>query len=538
MKFENESTYKKFIESGNEGEFDRLFDNALDVARRKFGSEYPMKIGKQDVKSSELIIEASPIDRKIIMGKFQKGTRQDAQLAIRAAKDAFDEWSQTDYYDRADIFTRAASLLSERKFEIASVLSYENGKSRYESIGEVDEGIDFLRYYSLELIRNKGFLRRNKIGGASKHANAGFQGSPSFGERITIKLRPYGVFGVIAPFNFPISISIGMSSGAMLAGNSVVFKPSSTDNMAMMSGYKIYELFADAGLPPGVFNYITGPGSTVGDELAINPDVAGIAFTGSRQVGTNMIKKSMSSNQYKQFIVEMGGKNPAIVMKNADLERAASGVASAAFGYAGQKCSALSRLYVHESIKERFVGMLIDKARNMKIGNPTQKDIYIGPLISAAAYERYLDVVRKAKAQAHILYGGNVIKTGLDGFYVEPMIIEAAHDSDFVSTELFLPVLTVEEFSDLGEAIKLANDSEYGLTAGFYGKKRSDIERFANAIESGVVYINRASSATTGAIVGSHTFVGWKGSGISGKGTGSIHYLQQFTREQSVSISE
>jgi len=535
--FINESTYKNHLANGKEDEFDRLFDKAVENARKSFMKSYPMYIGGNPVHAKEVIQEISPIDRKTVIGTFQKGTRDDAKIAIAAAQEAFASWSETDYRQRSSIFRKAADILSQRKFDVAAILSFENGKSRYESIGEVDEAIDFIRYYSNELEINKGYARKTHQEQSKKSVALGFQGAPSDSEKVTISMKPYGVFGVIAPFNFPVSISTGMNTGAMITGNTVVFKPSSSDNMTMLTGLKLYEIFKDAGLPNGVFNYVTGPGSVVGEELAVNDGVSGIAFTGSRETGMGMVAKCYGSGRQKVFVVEMGGKNPAIVAKSADIDSAVSGVASAAFGFAGQKCSALSRVYVHESIKEQFISKLIDKVRAFKIGNPLEKDVYIGPLIGSAAYYRYIESVKKAKETARIIYGGNAVKTGTNGFYVEPTIIETRHDNELVHKELFLPILTLETFADLDEAIKLANDTEYGLTAGFYGRKKSEIRKFSENILAGVVYINRRISATTGAIVGLHTFVGWKGSALTGKGTGSKFYLQQFMREQSLSVT-
>jgi 1-pyrroline-5-carboxylate dehydrogenase len=351
-------------------------------------------------------------------------------------------------------------------------------------------------------------------------------------------LKPYGVFGVIAPFNFPISISVGMSSAAMIAGNTVVFKPSSTDNMTMLSGFRIYELFKQAGLPAGVFNYITGPGSVIGDELVVNDAIAGIVFTGSRSTGLGMASNAYSKGKQRVFVMEMGGKNPVIVSKSANLDDAASGICSAAFGFAGQKCSCTSRVYAHESIKELLVSKLIDKARTLRIGNPLEKGVYIGPLIGESAYKRYTESIDKARMTGRVLYGGNTVKTGLNGFYVEPAIVEVKHDSELVHRELFVPIITIESFKSIDEAIGMANDVEYGLTAALYSAKPREIKEFSKRIQAGVVYVNRVQSATSGAIVGLHTFVGWKGSSLTGKGTGSKFYLQQFMREQSLSITK
>ncbi len=534
--FQNESTYRNYVEQGKEDEFDRQFDEAVtSVKREALGKKHSMFIGGKEVLAGEELVENSPIDGSHI-GTFQKGNREHARQAIEAARAAFAAWSGTDYKERVRIMQNAAGIFRKRKFETAAILSIENGKTRYESVGEVDEAIDFLNYYSDEVLRNKGFVRKARIGASSKQVSAGFQGAPGNEERITIPLRPYGVFGVIAPFNFPISISTGMSTGALITGNTVVFKPSSTDNMTMLTGLKIYEIFKEAGVPDGVFNYITGPGSEVGDELAVSAGVSGIAFTGSRSTGMGMMKKALDLGIQKAFVVEMGGKNPAIVSKKADIGDAVDGIASAAFGFDGQKCSACSRVYVQETIKEEFVSKLVDKMRSFKIGDPLMKEVYMGPLISGKAMEKYRESVEEAKRSGKVLYGGNAVSNGLNGAYVEPTLIEVGHENRLMHEELFVPILALDTFKKFDEAMQKANDVEFGLTAGLYSKNRKEISEFAQGIQAGVVYINRRTSATTGAIVGMHTFVGWKGSGLTGKGTGSRHYLQQFMREQSVAV--
>ena len=536
--FRNEFTYKTFLENGKEAEFDSLFDREVENVKKEFGSKYPMIISGKDVYSTENLVEKSPIDNSTVIGYFQKGTREDARRAISAAQGAFKEWGSTGYKNRAALFKHAADVFSKNKFRLAAILSYENAKSRYESIGEIDEAIDFMRYYAEELESNKGYARKTALAESTTKSQLGFQGAPSDAEKVAISLKPYGVFGVIAPFNFPVSISIGMSVGAMITGNTVVFKPSSSDNMTMLTGFTISKLLKEAGLPDGVFNYITGPGSEVGDELVVNKDVSGIVFTGSRDTGLKMISKVSGAGMQKVFVVEMGGKNPAIVSKYADIDSAVSGVASAAFGFAGQKCSALSRVYVHVSIKELFLSKLIEKVRSFSIGDPLKKENYIGPLISESAYKRYTDSVERIRSAGRILYGGNAVHAELNGYYVEPTIAELRHDHELFHRELFVPILLVDSYKDFGDALIKSNDVEFGLTSGLYSKNRKEIKEFSNGIQSGVVYINRSISATTGAIVGLHTFVGWKGSGLTGKGTGSKFYLQQFMREQSVSITK
>lgn len=539
MDFKNEFTYKQFLEEGREEEFDSLFDSAVAKIKREIlGKKFPMYINGKEVYSNNELLEYSPIDRTLLIGKFQRGTREHTQLAIEAASTAFENWSQTDYKKRAEIFRHAAKIFSREKFTLSAILSIENGKTRYESIGEVDEAIDFLNYYALDLESNKGYSRKTKLSQSSATVSAGFQGAPGQQEDVKIIMKPYGVFGVLAPFNFPISISVGMSTGALITGNTVVFKPSSTDNMAMLTGLKIYEIFKEAGLPDGVFNYITGPGSELGDEMAISKKVGGIAFTGSKATGVGMMMKSYSLGLQKSFIVEMGGKNPAIVSKSADLEMAAKGIASAAFGFAGQKCSACSRIYVHQSVKEQFISKLVEKMRSFKIGDPLKKENYVGPLIGENALQKYYYAVNEANKSGKIIFGGKKIEVGLKGTYVEPTLAELDHENKLFHEELFIPFLCITTFKTLDEAIAKANDVEYGLTSGFYGTKKSEIKEFLGKIQAGVAYVNRETSATTGAIVGLHTFVGWKGSGLTGKGSGSRFYLQQFMREQSESVAK
>lgn len=534
--FRNEFTYRRFLEEGREAEFDRLFDAAVTSVVRTFGKVHPIYIAGKETYSTSTIVETSPINRKTVLGYFQKGGVEHARAAVAAAKAALDSWQYTDYRERAAIFGRFADAVSRDKFQLAAILSMENGKSRYESVGEVDEAIDFARYYSSEMLANKGYSRKVSAEGSGKGVAAGFQGAPAIAEKVRIALRPWGVFGVIAPFNFPVSISAGMSVAAMVTGNTVVFKPSSTDNMAMLTGLRLYEYFKEAGVPDGVFNYVTGPGSVIGGELVASRDVAGIAFTGSRQTGLAMIGSANSLGLQKQFVVEMGGKNPAIVSRSADMDLTASGIVSAAFGFSGQKCSALSRVYVHESVKDQLVSKLVERMRGLKVGDPLKRDVYVGPLISESAFKRHMDAVERIKGSGRLLYGGGRVDTGLDGFYVEPVLAELRQGHELVREELFAPILLIIGYGGFDEAIGMANDTEYGLTAALYSRNRKEVDAFARRIQSGVVYVNRAVSATTGAIVGTHTFVGWKGSGLTGKGTGSRFYLQQFLREQSLAV--
>jgi len=524
MEFRNENTFLSLGEK-----IHSKFENAIKRVRKKyFNKKYPLIINGKKIYKEETIETFSPIDENIKIAKFSIAKLEDCRNAINAAYQSFTKWKEVDWRKRIKIFSRAEKVARKYKFEIAAIISYENGKNRFESIGEVDEGIDFIKYYSYLIKENNGLIIERKVRKEKVSGKFGFQGAISKGERVRIVAEPYGVWSVISPFNFPFSISIGMVSAALITGNTVVFKPSFGDNPTPLSGYFVYKIFEEAGLIKGALNYITGFSSEIGDELITNEKVSGIAFTGSREVGKSIIRKVASLEIPKQIVMEMGSKNPVIVSKYANLEKAVKGVISAAFGFCGQKCSAASRLIIHESIYKKFIEMLIERIKEIKIGNPLEKDVYMGPLISKKAVERFEETVKKGK----VIYGGKK----LFGNYVEPTIIEVDIESEIFKKELFLPILAVTKYKDFEEAVKIANNTEYGLTAGLYSENEKEIEYFKNNIEFGTIYINRDVSATTGAIVGWQSFVGWKGSSFSCKGTSSLSYLYQFVRERSETV--
>ena len=519
MKFENENTLK-FMKRNHEKEFHSQYQRAVTKIKRQFGRKYSMIINGRNVISSRFFVHASPIDTRITLGYFPIGTAAHTQSAILAAKKSFGKWSRTDYNYRVQTCNTAADMISKSKFELAAWISYENGKNRYEAIADIDEAVDFIRYYSEEMVSNNGFT--NKMNRA--------QGN----ERSKSVMRPYGIWGVIAPFNFPAAILIGMSIGALITGNTVVLKPASDTPII---GYLFTEIMRKAGLPSGILNFITGPGKVIGKTLVESQDIAGIVFTGSREVGYKMIKKLGKLNP-RPIIAEMGGKNPVIVTKNADINRAVEGVIRSAFGYSGQKCSACSRLYVAKEVKNVFVDKLIRRIKGVSVGNPLERSVFMGPLINKKAYEKYQKLIRVASRDGRILAGGKV-KDNKDlkyGYYVEPAIVDRLPNDHFLfKEELFVPILCIAQFNQFKEALTLSNDSEYGLTAGLYSKNKDEVKHFLDDIEAGVVYVNR-SSATTGAMVGSQPFGGWKASGTTRKGTGGPYYLTQFLQEQSQTI--
>ena len=293
----------------------------------------------------------------------------------------------------------------------------------------------------------------------------------------------------------------------------------------------------EAGIPAGVFNFITGSGGTAGQELVDNAGIDGIVFTGSKDVGMRLIRDNASRSVPRPLIIEMGGKNPAIIMRSADLEKASDGVMRSAFGAQGQKCSACSRVYVSKAIRDEFVRLLVEKTKKIKIGNPLNRDVYLGPVINEEAVKTYERAVAQAKADGgQILTGGRRLTDGdfAHGYFVEPTVIDGLPASHpLFAEELFVPITVVAEVVTLDEAIDLANGTEYGLTAGIFSEDEREIAQFFDRIQAGVTYANRRAGATTGAWPGINSFGGWKASGSTGRGTGGPYYVQQFMREQS-----
>ncbi|MEM0337396.1 MAG: aldehyde dehydrogenase family protein [Candidatus Caldarchaeum sp.] len=498
------------------------YEKALKTVEQNYlGKHYPMLIGGREVFSEKGEFETrSPIDTSIVVGYFQKGDAGHMRQAIAEAKKRFREWADKDWRERVRVMRRAAELIDERKFEIAAVITYEAGKNRLEALAEAWEAIDALKYYAQVMEKNNGYEMEMGPGGP--------------GEQCRMVARPYGVWVVISPFNFPFMLANGMMLGALITGNTVVFKPTSE---TPLSGLLLYRVFVDAGVPPGVINYVTGPGSAFEDEIVSNPDVAGIAFTGSKDVGMRLYRRFTSSQPYpKPILLEMGSKNPTIVTKNADIGKAVLGVVRAAFGYGGQKCSATSRVYVQREVKNRFLDELVKETSRIKIGDPRLREVFLGPVINKRAVDNFRSYIDTAKRDGgEIVYGGEVLGGGLydKGYYVQPTIIDKLpRNHPLFKQELFLPILLVAEFDTLEEALREANNTEYGLTAGIFSEDPREVEYFFNNIEFGVTYANRKGGATTGAWPGAQTFVGWKASGATGKGVGGPHYLLTFLREQ------
>ncbi len=496
------------------------FDAALALVKAGLGREHGMIINGQERFAAEKFEDRSPADTSVVLGIFQKGTAQDAQDALAAARKAFPGWSHTPWQKRVELLRKAAAIMDERLFEMGAVIALEVGKNRMEALGDVAETADLIRYACERMEVNHGFVvemgRDPLIGYISTNTSV---------------LRPYGVWVVISPFNFPAALTGGPSAAALVAGNTLVFKPA-TDTP--WTSRLIAECLRDAGLPDGVFNFVTGPGSTLGQALIENPEVDGITFTGSFDVGMKIHHDFGSGRWVRPTILELGGKNPAIVTRNADIESAAVGIARSAFGLQGQKCSACSRVYVEAPIYDEFVHRLVELTKKFTIGDPTERSVYIGPVVNKSSYRDYAAFVDELKAAGNILAGGKVLTDGrlAQGYFCAPTLVDQLpYDHRMWKTEMFLPITTIGKVENFVEAMQRANDVSYGLTAGVYGSE-DEIACFYDQIEAGVTYANRPQGATTGAWPGFQPFGGWKGSGSSGKNSGGVYYLQLYLHEQ------
>lgn len=503
--------------SADNEELNTAYEKAVADAESKLGETHGVVVNGESRTDRELYEERSPIDSDIIIGRYAQATNQDIDDAVAAAEAFQPEWEATGWEARRDLMLGAADLMQEQVFGLAALLTFEVGKNRLEALGDAQETIDFLRYYAKQMTDNEGFVRPLS--------------SLSDDEHNTSVLRPWGVWGVISPFNFPLALAGGPSIGALITGNTVVVKPS---NAGALMALEFHRVMRAAGLPEGALHIVTG-GDEAGDYLAHHDDIDGLTFTGSHEVGMYLYR-TVNERRPKPVTAEMGGKNPAIVTRTADLDTAAEGIARGAFGFSGQKCSATSRVYVEDDVYDEFVDKLVARTNALKVGLPTENGVFVGPVIDRAAVERFKEAVSEVESTGgKVLTGGKVNGDGdyARGNFVEPTVAEAPLDSWLWDKELFVPFVTVTKVSDLEEGLKLANDTPFGLTAGLFSGDDGEIERWFDRIEAGVTYVNRAAGATTGAWPDIQSFGGWKGSGTSGAGGGGPWYLRQFLREQS-----
>jgi RHH-type proline utilization regulon transcriptional repressor/proline dehydrogenase/delta 1-pyrroline-5-carboxylate dehydrogenase len=481
--------------------------NALGEVRGRLGQKYPIVIDGQKIWTSSLIDSLNPSSPKQVVGAVAEAGIPEAEAAVAAARKAFHQWSRVSIEHRAELLERVAVIMDRRRFELSALEVFEVGKPWAEADGDIREAIDFLLFYAHQM-RSRGLPR------LTQHVP---------GEESYQHYWPRGVALVIAPWNFPMAILTGMVSAALVTGNTVIMKPA---EQSAVCGAMVMEMFEEAGIPPGVLNFLPGKGRVIGQHLVDHKDVHMIAFTGSREVGLRIWEsagKTLPGQlELKRVVCEMGGKNAVIVDSDADLDEAIVDSIYSAFGYQGQKCSALSRLIVLDENYDRVIKRLVEAAASLRVGNPETPGIMVGPVIDETAYRRMLETIEAGKKEATLAFQGAVPP---EGFFVPPTIFTDVKPTMRLSCEeIFGPVLSVIRVRDLDEAIRVANDTDYALTAGFFSRSPANIERVKAELVAGNVYINRSC---TGAVVGRHPFGGFKMSG-GGTKAGGGDYLLQF----------
>ncbi len=501
-------------------ELHERFETAVENVRSTFGQSYGHYIDGADVTTDELRDDLSPVNTRWVLGRFPVATADQVEQAVAAARAAFPGWRATPAAERIRILRKAGELIEERVYDIAAAVAFEVGKNRMEALGEIQETADFFFGYCDDFEQHEGFDHR-------------LPDDPlrDFRSHNRSVMKPYGVWGVIAPFNFPFALAGGPAAAALVTGNTVVVKGAPDTPWAVRL---LADCLRDAGVPDGVFNCLLDPDDTAGPLLADHPDVSGLTFTGSYDVGMQLCRKSAAGAWPRPCIAEMGGKNATIVTANGDLDRAVLGIMRSAFGLTGQKCSALSRVYVEESVADELIARLKPVVDAIKVGDPTVAENTIGPIASREAYENYAKYAGELHDGADVICGARVLTDGdlADGYFCAPTVAEAPLDHRLWRHEMFAPIVMIARVPDKETGMKLANESELGLTAGFYGDE-AETEWFFDNIEAGVTYANRPQGATTGAWPGYQPFGGWKGSGSTGKGIASFYYLAQYLREQS-----
>lgn len=496
------------------------YEAALARVKANLGKEHGMFIYGKEHYAKEKFEDRSPANTGVVLGIFQKGTEQDAHDALAAARKAFPKWSKIKWQDRVALVRKAASLVDERIYDIAAIMSMEVGKNRMESLGDAAESADLLRYSCYQMEKNNGYV-----------VEMGRDPLVGFTSTNISMLRPYGVWLVISPFNFPTALTGGPCGAALVAGNTIVIKPA-TDTPWVVR--LLADCLRDAGIPEGVFNFVTGPGRTLGQALIDSPEVDGVTFTGSYEVGMRLYQEIGKGRYIRPAILELGGKNSTIVSRHANLDHAASGIVRSAFGLQGQKCSAGSRVYIEAPVYDALVERLVDATNKLTIGDPTKRSVFLGPVINSSAFQEFQNYTEELAQDGIFLTGGKVLTDGeyAKGYFCTPTLVgELPISHRLWKHEMFLPIATIARVESLEEAITLANDVNYGLTAGFYGNEEEP-EWFFEHIQAGVTYANRPQGATTGAWPGFQPFGGWKGSGSTGKNAGGHYYLPLYMHEQ------
>jgi 1-pyrroline-5-carboxylate dehydrogenase len=494
----------------------KAMEKALAVIKAELGKAHPLVIGGREIFTEAAFPSINPSRPREQTGKFSQADPALAAKAVEAAAVKFEEWKWTDPRKRAGYLFKAAKLMRKRKHEFSAVMIYEVGKTWPEADADTAEAIDFLEFYAREMLRYSAKQPVTKI--------------PS--EKSELWYIPLGVGVVLPPWNFALAILTGMTSAAVVTGNTVVLKPSSD---APLTGWMFFQLMREVGVPDGVINYVTGSGSVIGDVLVAHPKTRFVSFTGSKEVGIhiNELAARVQPGQrwLKRVVAEMGGKDSLVVDETADLNAAAQAVMVSAFGFQGQKCSAASRAIVVESVYDRFLDLLRDKTKNLKIGDSDDPSNWIGPVVNKSSEEKILSFIRKGIAEGgRLVVGGKKAAGG--GYFIEPTVIADVDPRGTIAQEeIFGPVLAVLKAKNFDDALGIANNTEFGLTGGVWTKNRKNAEKAKRLFHVGNFYINRK---ITGALVGVHPFGGFNMSGTDSK-AGGRDYLLLFLQAKSLS---
>jgi 1-pyrroline-5-carboxylate dehydrogenase len=488
--------------------------DALQAVRQQFGQKYSFVIGTESMTTGEWIVSRNPARHMEVVGEVACGNKEDAARAIAAAVEAFEAWSKTPVADRAKFLQNVASKLRARKFEFAAWLVYEISKNWNEAHAEVAQAIDFCEYYARRMLAGSTPV---VLGDAP-------------GELSELEFVPLGAGVVLAPWNYPLSILCGTTLAPVVAGNPVVMKPSPRAPVVAARFFKVLE---EAGMPPGVVNFLVGRDEEIGDALVDDPRVHFVSFTGSKAIGLRIHERAAKvlpgQNHFKRTVLEMGGKGAIIVDETADLNAAAAAIATSAFGYQGQKCSACSRVVALSQIHDELLQKLVARADQLSVREPTDADVALGAVIDERAYAKIHSYFSLAATEAHLHCGG--VAKDETGYFVWPTIYSGVEpQSRLASEEIFGPVLSVLKARDFDDALKIANESDYGLTGGVFSQDEKRLQKAREEFQVGNLYFNRA---ITGGFVGIHPLGGFKLSGDGSK-TGGPHYVQNFLQPKLV----
>ena len=491
----------------------RKMRTAIEKVRGQLGREYDLIIGGKRIKTADKIKSLNPAKPSQVVGIHQKAGKEHVEPAMQAALQAFSQWKNTSIEERASLLFRVADMLRERKFEFCAWLVFEVSKNWAEADADIAETIDFCEYYAREALRLSKVKTDIQLPG----------------ERDTLHYIPLGVGAVIPPWNFPCAIMAGMTVASVVSGNTVILKPSS-DSPTIAA--KFIELLEEAGIPEGVVNFCPGSGATFGNAMVAHPKTRYIAFTGSREVGLDINKRAADvvpgQVWIKRTILEMGGKDAIIVDADGDFDAAVEGVAQAAFGFQGQKCSACSRAIIDERIYDKFLDALKARVEKITVGDPTENP-NMGAVINEGSMKSILEYIEYGKKDGRLITGGD--RAPGEGYFVQPTVIaDIKPKSKLEQEEIFGPVLAVIKSKNYDHALEIANDTEFGLTGAVYTKSKEKIERAKREFHVGNLYINRKC---TGAMVGAHPFGGFNMSGTDSK-AGGPDYLYLFTQGKSI----